>query len=112
MTLTDVSLRAFFSALSYVDFSDPYRRDAAVADAIAAKRMPPATVGYVLNDLGWLITSYHPNDFSGFSATVFANGTEKVLAIRGTEISGLLDTYLDLIKTGSSAESVGERRLG
>jgi hypothetical protein len=55
--------------------------------------------GFVLNDLGWLVASHHPNDISGFSATLFANGTEKVLAIRGTEIGGPLNTYQDLLKT-------------
>ncbi|MCB1761109.1 MAG: hypothetical protein KDI68_15165 [Gammaproteobacteria bacterium] len=33
----------------------------------------------------WQILNYHPNDDSGFSATLFGRGDDKILAIRGSE---------------------------
>ena len=38
--------------------------------------------------LGWKIRHYQPNDATGFAASLFSDGKEKVLAIRGTETDG------------------------
>ena len=56
----------------------------------------------------WTIPSggYHGNDASGFAATLFQRGSEKVLAIRGTEPNSLDNTYTDLIK--ADLQELGE----
>ena len=46
------------------------------------------------------------NDVSGFAATLFQRGTEKVLAIRGTEPNSIFNAYTDLIK--NDLQELGE----
>ena len=91
--------RALLADLAYVSFQDFSNNDVVIRNANNEGRIGRSLGTYFFTELGWSIASYHPNDISGFSATLFANGTEKVLAIRGTEIGGPLNTYQDLLKT-------------
>lgn len=98
MTLTDSLTHAYFAALSYVQFSDPSSRDRSISDTVAAQVLPRSTAEYLFENGGWFIAHYIPNDISGFSASVLSNGTNKVLAIRGTEPNAGLDVYQDLLR--------------
>ncbi|HQU80926.1 MAG TPA: hypothetical protein PLU47_15850 [Azonexus sp.] len=60
------------------------------------------------NSNPWTVPTggYHGNDASGFAATLFQRGAEKVLAIRGTEPNSIFDAYTDLLK--ADLQELGE----
>ncbi len=106
MNISDYFKYSWFSDLAYVDWRTTAVGTAgkpshAIEDANAAKRIPgnadTSTVD-ALGDrifmqptdggLGWKLLDYQPNDATGFAASLFGDGNEKVLAIRGTETDG------------------------
>jgi Ca2+-binding RTX toxin-like protein len=106
MNILDCYTNAWFAELSYVNFIDFRDRDVVIRNASDEYRMPSSLSSYIFSNLNWSIADYHPNDDSGFSATLFANGTSKVLAIRGTEIDSFGQTADDLLQA-----DLGEIRL-
>ncbi len=104
MNIQDFYKYSWFSTLAYVDWRDESINAAnpvfAIEDAANAKRVPGSVDTSTVDTLGekifspitdggegWAVTDFHPNDSTGFAASLFAKeGTnEKVLAIRGTE---------------------------
>ncbi len=57
-----------------------------------------------LKGLGWQLQHYQQNDPTGFAASLYGDGNEKVLAIRGTEPEGD-QLALDLIE--ADLEQIG-----
>ena len=62
-------------------------------DGLADKIFTPISRG----GLGWKILDYHGNDATGLAASLFGDGQEKVLAIRGTETTGI-EAQRDLLR--------------
>jgi hypothetical protein len=109
MNIQDYYKYSQFSALAYVEWRDISKTDfqEAISDANAASRIPGSvdpnnpvvdTLGERIfspttdGGQGWQVSDFHPNDPSGFKASLFTNSAngEKVLAICGTEpTSGL-----------------------
>lgn len=83
------------AAAAYTELSALDGRAIAVA-ANGQERLPEALAIQTFvssadnNSNPWTVPTggYHGNDTSGFAATLFQRGTEKVLAIRGTEPNG------------------------
>lgn len=96
MLIRDFYTYSWFSNLAYVKWREQAKTDkgAAIEDANAEERVsgvPDAnetTLGErIFVSEGWDILDFEPNDpQTGFSATLFGNGNEKVLGIRGTDI--------------------------
>jgi len=57
-------------------------------DTLGERIFRPASVGQPdgLMGLGWKVLHFVPNDETGSAASLYGNGSEKVLAVRGTEI--------------------------
>ena len=102
MNIQDFYKYSWFSTLAYVDWRDISQTDyrEAIKDANNANRLPGNVNTPGIDTLGekifqsvtqggegWKVTDFHPNDSSGFAASLFAKegSHEKVLAIRGTE---------------------------
>ena len=110
MRIQDYYKYAWFSDLAYVKWDKLNTADVQkmISAANAAKRIPgkveddadntidtlgerifrPASVGQPdgLKGLGWKVLHFFPNNETGFAASLYGNGSEKVLAVRGTEI--------------------------
>lgn len=98
----DVYKFSQFSNLSYVLWDSlNIASSNSITRAGGSQFRLPEIVGAELFEPGqggnWSIPSFHPNDNTGFAANVFANGTEKVLAIRGTEVEDA-QLYLDVFQ--------------
>ena len=104
MELGTIYQHSSFADLAYVLWNDSFYDDPArsAVEADKAERIPKPLGEQIFISAGWSIANHHPNDASGLSATVFANGTEKVLAIRGTEPNDALDIYQDLLQDRKS----------
>ncbi len=110
MRIEEIYKYAWFSDLAYVKWNSENTSSVKniITAANAAKRIPgkvedesdntidtlgerifrPASVGQPdgLKGLGWKVLHFVPNDETGFAASLYGNGSEKVLAVRGTEI--------------------------
>ncbi len=94
MTFAELSKYAWFADLAYVKWeessngSDNFHNvlpDKMIEAAVEAKRAPENLANKIFDDLGFTIDSFQRNTGSGFAASLYNNGAEKVLAIRGTE---------------------------
>lgn len=96
MTFTEYYEYAWFSNMAYVKWNEANTLDRLEMIRVAnnEERIPnnPLNTGpqlgeEIFNNQNWSVTSFHPNDSSGFAANVFEkDGTnEKALAIRGTQ---------------------------
>jgi Ca2+-binding RTX toxin-like protein len=117
MNLAEFYKYSWFSNMAYVPWGDENSAipEQTIGAANDRERLPTALGRRVFTDQGWTIPSFHPNDHTGFAANLFANGEEKVLAIRGTEFEARivppdigLQTYLDLL----AADLIEIGRLG
>jgi len=96
--IADTSLYAQFANAAYINLDDlQVLSGRNIAINANQQNIIPSTLGEYLFDpdavsnIGkdvWKIPNggYHGNDPSGFSATLFEKGNEKVLAVRGTAI--------------------------
>lgn len=100
MNASEIYQYSWFANLAYVTWKDVINKDdenELIATAIKAERLPESLINNVAsgNGLGsdifkknnWSLFSFISNEQSntGFAASLFTNGNEKVLAIRGTE---------------------------
>lgn len=103
MKSSDIYKYSWFANAAYVEW-DPFN----VADsnrilsALRTARLIPGSLSNIIfnestRGEGRTIPSFYPGDGSGFAANVFANGEEKILAIRGTEPKSE-QIYLDLLQ--------------
>jgi len=98
-TIFDYYKYSYLAAAAYVDLGNAplNKTQISVGDFVLASntqgRLPSPLTNYLFNpdfaDYGprqpWAIDYYQPNDAVGFAATLFQQGNEKVLALRGTE---------------------------
>lgn len=102
MSFRNVYRHSLFANMAYVDW-DTFNTSSILDIGLAAQDALAVPISVVDAKLGigaevsWSIPSFHPSDETGFAANVFANGTEKVLAIRGTELDQT-QRYLDAIQ--------------
>jgi hypothetical protein len=77
---------AWFSDLAYVEWNDGNISGGSARDAAKeAKRVPQDLGEQIFIKDNYSVLSFSPNDESGFKASLYGNGAEKVLAICGTE---------------------------
>ena len=103
MNIKELYQYAWFSNLAYVKWNsdNTSSEKTEIEAANAAERIPGNARKSDINrlgnmiftptdrgGLGWKIRHYQPNDATGFAASLFSDGKEKVLAIRGTETDG------------------------
>ncbi|MCB1860090.1 MAG: hypothetical protein KDI63_17605, partial [Gammaproteobacteria bacterium] len=104
-TLREIYEYSWFANAAYVEWRNSDDSDSIVIDSIRAERFPEnivslqipsgsglATKVFDPSHEAWRIAHYHPDDHSGYSATLFANADQKILAIRGTS-QPVLDLY-------------------
>ena len=102
MNYQETFRNSLFSSLSYAEW-DVFNSQSEGNIASFAQEQFIASAALVRAKLGaasgspWTIPSFHPSDATGFAANVFANGDQKVLAIRGTEPNDT-QVYLDAIQ--------------
>lgn len=100
MNIRELSQYAQFANLAYVKWKnvaatkieDELIKAAYEAEHISGNITTPSDTLGELIFKGWQILNHYPNDETGLSATLFGNGTEKILSIRGTE-PGMPDLY-------------------
>lgn len=103
MKFSDYYKYSWFSNMAYVVWEDgDYSPDRAIDAANDQERAPTALTEKIFRPsrLGWEIpaSGIYKNDDVGFAANLFVNGTEKVLAIRGTELDVVDQMQLDLLQ--------------
>ena len=80
---------AWFSNLAYVNWSESNTANRRkMVEAASQAQKVPEKLGekiFLENKENFSVLSYHPNDESGFKASLYGNGKEKILAICGTE---------------------------
>lgn len=89
MNIAEYAKYAWFSDLSYVEWSDSNTatKEEMIAASKAAQRTPEMLGEKIFSTdkNNYSVLSFSPNDESGFKASLYGNGTEKILAICGTE---------------------------
>ncbi|MGE0337639.1 MAG: hypothetical protein AB7Q76_20285, partial [Gammaproteobacteria bacterium] len=105
---------SLFANLSYVRW-DSLDTPTAATIAVASSEGAIAPANVVIQSLGpaaWSIPSYTESTSTGFAANVFASGTQKILAIRGTEPGDpgrALDLFqADLLELGLIGTSLSQ----
>jgi hypothetical protein len=88
MNISEFYKYSWFADLAYVEWNDNNLfENYAVDAAVDAKRAPQALAEkiFLSGKENYSVLSYHPNDDSGFKASLYGNGNEKILSICGTE---------------------------
>jgi hypothetical protein len=94
MTFAEFSKYAWFADLAYVKWEESsnssnnqYNGSTAkmIEAAVDAERAPEELANKIFIDLNYSVDSFQKNTGSGFAASLYNNGDEKILAIRGTE---------------------------
>jgi len=112
MNIVDYFKYSLFSDLAYVKWNDANTIDDNSMVAAAAgenvERAPEALGTKIFKEENFSVLSFQENDPVGFAASLYGNGSEKVLAIRGTEpvIPDL--TQADLYEIGKYGVSISQ----
>ncbi|MBM9617027.1 hypothetical protein JWJ90_22465 [Desulfobulbus rhabdoformis] len=89
MTFEDISRYAWFADLAYVKWEDSSNSEDnqyngetpdMILAAVDAERAPEELANKIFNDLNYSVDSFQKNTSSGFAASLYSNGDEKVLA--------------------------------
>ncbi len=95
MNISEFYKYSWFADLAYVEWNDSNRNgDFAVDAAVDAERAPQKLAEKIFKDYNenYSVLSHHPNDDSGFKASLYGNGSEKILSICGTEPESLYNS--------------------
>lgn len=86
MNITEYLKYSIFSDLAYVEWDGSNGQgDEAKDAAIDAEKAPEKLGDRIFKTEGWQVASYCPNTDTGFKASLYDNGQEKILSICGTE---------------------------
>ncbi|NCC62481.1 MAG: hypothetical protein EOM12_16445 [Verrucomicrobiae bacterium] len=88
MKISELYKYSWFADLAYVEWKDDNLAGQFSVDAaVAAERTPQklAEKIFYANKENYSVLNYHSNDDTGFKASLYGNGSEKILAICGTE---------------------------
>jgi Ca2+-binding RTX toxin-like protein len=106
MDVMSTYLHSIFAAVGYAELGGYQNSQVTIQSLDDSRILPTSSASWLFNDLGWSIADQQPNDAAGFSATLFSNGDQKVLAIRGTETDNIGQAADDLLQA-----DLGEIRL-
>jgi hypothetical protein len=104
MNISEFYKYSWFADLAYVEWDSTNKTGQQAIDAAKAAERAPQDLAekiFLSGNQNFSVLSYYPNDATGFKASLYGNGSEKILSICGTEPESVWNS-VDLLKVDFS----------